>query len=346
VILQHPPNKTLTSEEFAKRIVGTIMLPYIRGDEVWGIAKILDAEAADAMQSLPLSTSPSVIIKKSESRSTEMKDGRTLLIEGEPYLIDHLAVVPSGVWDRGEGPNGIEITERNNMSDEQNSGKEGRELDKLLSKVDSAMTKFGDVASALADRMDKFGERLDALERERDERDDGRRDRRDRARRDEDSRERREPGEAKPVVADCTEERDPAYHNRMTDAQAKADAAYSCWGQRAPKYLQGESLSSYRRRLLGPHQRHSKKFQNAILETITDASIMNEIEAAIYADSMTAATSPEAIGPGLLRMVSERTDAGHTINRFYGDPACWMENFMGGRRKYITGINPKGQRAL
>jgi hypothetical protein len=333
VVVEHPKARVLNSEEFARRVVGAIMLPYIRNDEVWGVARIYDGEAAYAMQNLALSTSPAVVIKKSESRATELKDGRKLLIEGEPYLLDHLAIVAQGVWDKGCHPSGIR---NDNMTDEENkrveSADQGREL---LTKIDGALTKFGDMADALGHRMEKIDQRLDALENGRDDR---------RARRDDDdpeSRERRVPGEPRPVVADSTEERDPGYHNRMTEAQAKADGAFACWGERAPKYLTGERLSAYRRRLLAPHKKHSERYRGAALETITDGVILEQVEDQIFADSMAAATNPEAIGPGRLRMVSKRDEAGHTINRFFGDPATWMSAFTGNRR-YVTKIATPG----
>src|SRR5487761_1073104 len=43
VIFEHPEKRrALDSREFADRIVGSIMLAYIRDDEVWGIARIYD----------------------------------------------------------------------------------------------------------------------------------------------------------------------------------------------------------------------------------------------------------------------------------------------------------------
>jgi hypothetical protein len=329
VIIGHPPSGVLDSHEFRARVVGSIMLPYIDpdADEVWGIAKIHDAEAAEAMQKLPLSTSPAVVLRKDETKTIDLKDGKHLLIEGVPFLLDHLAIVESGVWDKGDGPNGIQVTERNVSMSDETAGSKGTELDGMLSKLDSTMTK-------MSDALDGLDRRLKAIEGERD-RDDRR------GRRDEEAG--REPGKARPVVADCLdsdEKNDPAFHHKAADAQARADNAFAAFGERAPAPLQGESLWAYRRRLLRPHQKHSPRYKGAILETITDPAIMKEVEAAIYADSITAATDPENIAEGCLRMVSKRTDAGHTENRFYGHPSAWMNNFIPTRRA-VTRINPK-----
>lgn len=104
VILVHPEKNILDTEEFRKRIIGTVMLPYIQGDEVWGIAKILDMDAAQLLEEEKMSTSPGVLtggVKKQFG-------GSTLLIEGKPELFDHLAVVERGVWDKGGAPSGVD----------------------------------------------------------------------------------------------------------------------------------------------------------------------------------------------------------------------------------------------
>lgn len=108
VIWEHPPGNALTQSEFEKRIIGSIMLPYIQQDEVWGIGRIYDLNAAGMMRDTRLSTSPSVIFgPESENHTRKLDGGRTLLIEGEPTLIDHLAVCELGVWDKGGEPTGI-----------------------------------------------------------------------------------------------------------------------------------------------------------------------------------------------------------------------------------------------
>jgi len=110
VIREHPPGATLTSDEFADRTIGSVMFAYIRGDEVWGIAKIYDAAAVEEMAK-PASTSPTVVFKNpGANHRLTLEDGSALLIEGAPDLLDHIAVLPegAGVWDKGEGLNGVD----------------------------------------------------------------------------------------------------------------------------------------------------------------------------------------------------------------------------------------------
>jgi 8-oxo-dGTP pyrophosphatase MutT (NUDIX family) len=118
VIMIHPPKDILDSKEFAKRKVGSIMLPFIRNDEVWGVARIYDDAAMTLLENYQLSTSPGVLVGK-DSRLV-MIDNQRVLIEGKPELLDHIAILPpglNGVWDKGEGPMGVESVSANDDVD-------------------------------------------------------------------------------------------------------------------------------------------------------------------------------------------------------------------------------------
>lgn len=112
VIWEHPEKSLLNHKEFADRVIGTIMLPYLRADkpdEVWGIAKVYDEEAAREMCNNVLSTSPAVnFADPSENDRVTLEDGKIMLIEGKPSLLDHIAICAAGVWDKGGDPTGVE----------------------------------------------------------------------------------------------------------------------------------------------------------------------------------------------------------------------------------------------
>lgn len=113
VIMLHPDETLLNSEEFGERVVGSVLLPYIQGDEVWGVAKIYDTEAIELLCSDQMSTSPAVLIRTTENFKLELGDGKTLLVEGRPSLLDHIAIVPRGVWDKGDPENvGVKVDAR------------------------------------------------------------------------------------------------------------------------------------------------------------------------------------------------------------------------------------------
>ncbi|EKJ5424101.1 DUF2213 domain-containing protein [Salmonella enterica] len=114
VIIDHPEGKMLEEAGDRSRIIGTVMLPYIRGDEVWGVCRIYGQEIIDYIQKArgEVSTSPSVVFCGA-SGGAEVPDVMgedNFFIEGTPFLIDHVALVPLGVWDKDGKPSGVEVT--------------------------------------------------------------------------------------------------------------------------------------------------------------------------------------------------------------------------------------------
>jgi 8-oxo-dGTP pyrophosphatase MutT (NUDIX family) len=176
VIWQHPEEATLNSEEFSKRIVGSLFLPYIGdgvrhpAEDVWSIAKIHDEEAVKRMQATQLSTSPGVVLKKEDVKEKlELSNGSTLLLEGKPHLLDHLAICEVGVWDKGNAPTGVarndgDLTmvmetarkDADEVKEENKADAEPVTVDKLLKCVDS-----------LNKRMDAYEEEEKAMDSRR-----------------------------------------------------------------------------------------------------------------------------------------------------------------------------------
>lgn len=119
VIVDHPKNNALDSQEFQDRVVGTILLPYIEGSEVWGVAKVFDDSTIKMLETHQLSTSPAVVFREAGSTKTKrLEDGKALLIEGKPSLLDHLAICEQGVWDKGGEPAGVKTTLNHGGSDD------------------------------------------------------------------------------------------------------------------------------------------------------------------------------------------------------------------------------------
>lgn len=169
VIWWHPP-KSLNTKEYRKRVIGAIMLPYALGDEVWGIAKIQDADAAQLMADGQYSTSPSVILGGITDKVLKTADGTPLLIEGEAALLDHLAVCEQGVWDKGGEPVGVQndIIERDLvMADSAAQNDDGKKFDAVMDALRAGMSRM----DALHERLDKQdAARKDAEEEEKKER--------------------------------------------------------------------------------------------------------------------------------------------------------------------------------
>ncbi|KWN80861.1 hypothetical protein WM24_23800 [Burkholderia ubonensis] len=191
VIVDHPKARTLNSAEFKKRNVGSILLPFIAraevvgdcivavadreaGDEVWGIAKVYDEATATLMSKEQLSTSPSVIFRNPdvENSTITLDGGQTLLIEGKPCLLDHIAICEVGVWDKGGPPSGVSTTnvqEADDMNEDvkAKADAEAKEELEARAKADAEAKAKADAeeekAKADAERWDKLMSAVDSL---------------------------------------------------------------------------------------------------------------------------------------------------------------------------------------
>lgn len=175
IIFLHPPKDILDSDEFSQRIVGTAMLPYIRGDEVWCIAKIYDAECIELMNSKQMSTSPAVAGLFGVKLKTE--DGKTIFVENDPKLLDHLAICEKGVWDKDEEASGVEVAAiGDDAVAEEEKKEEKAAADAAQVRIDEVLDKLLKGVDSLRSDMASCNSRMDAWEEEEKKRDDKRKD--------------------------------------------------------------------------------------------------------------------------------------------------------------------------
>jgi colicin import membrane protein len=171
VIWRHPEEVSkLNSEEFGARVIGTVMLAYVSGDELRGVCRIYDSEAIRRMAGSQLSTSPGVVFgPESHGQSFKVEDGHSLLFEGDPQIWDHIAVLgegEAGVWDKLSDPSGVLTTALT-------QGTEMAEDDKAAAARDDAakLDAVLDALKGLSGRMDSYdAARKDAEEKEREDR--------------------------------------------------------------------------------------------------------------------------------------------------------------------------------
>ena len=175
VIWVHPePGKSLDSEKFRKDNVGSIWMPYVKTDEVWGIAKIYDEPAAQAILNTPMSTSPGVTPPQG-AKAIPLESGHKVLDEPLPRILDHLAICELGVWDKGGPPEGIRIDaldrKDETVTEEEKKALE-KERDDARARADAA-EKERDDAKKRADEMEMADKaRKDAEEAEEKKRED------------------------------------------------------------------------------------------------------------------------------------------------------------------------------
>lgn len=361
VIWEHPKMATLDTEEFAARAIGAIMLPYFKDEEVWGIAKIHDHQAAELMENNQLSTSPAVVFRDpTVNEKVKLTDGSTLLIEGKPSLLDHLAICKLGVWDKGGDASGIltETREDSAMPDDPDP-EAAKKVDAVkeeeVSKLDKLLAGLG----SLTDSVAGMSRRMDSLEDAEKARKDAAEKGNPFAKKDGEGEDpavkKEEEEEEAAAAADAEAEKEEkakadavkadtarmiadalAAHlprqvtetdrASLADAQARADAVYNAFGNRAPPPLQGELPIDYRLRLVKTVQKYSQPWAEIDLRGLP-APALAVAETAIYADAQTAARSPADLAEGQLREIITTDEAGRRITSFVGDPAAWMGQF-------------------
>lgn len=150
LIFEHPKSSILNTDEYRNRSIGMVILPYIEGDEVRGIAKVLDSDAAELMQQSHISTSPAVVFRDAGSTETIDVDGKKVLVEGKPSYLDHLAICEEGVWDKGGEPNGVKLQEDSTVDHENEMP---AWADALVKKLDSVHARMDAIENKGGDKM-------------------------------------------------------------------------------------------------------------------------------------------------------------------------------------------------
>ncbi|EKD3593523.1 NUDIX domain-containing protein [Salmonella enterica] len=352
LIWLHPEKNTLDSNEFAKRVIGTLTNSWVADNgEVWAIARVYDAEAAEIMATRQLSTSPTVKFVEVPDSIIEI-DGQPLLVEPSPELLDHVAICEQGVWDKLLAPTGVKSdsipNEAEKMDEEKIVALINKAIDARMAKADEetdakakadaeeearkekadAEEKEAEEAKAKADTEEKAAkEKADAEAKEKADAEEAERMAKEKA----DSQLRQEIAELRSRIP--TELSDEE-RNEIADAQVKADSVFSCFGKRAPVPLSGEKPLAYRRRLMIQLQEHSPDFKTVDLSTIADSALLSVAEKTIYADAQKSASL--SVGPGMLREIKRADATGRQISTFEGDPAATWAPFQSGKRQVIS----------
>ncbi len=355
LIWLHPEKNKLDSDEFAKRVIGTLTNSWVADNgEVWTIGRVYDAEAAEIMATRQLSTSPTVTYSEAQDSIIKI-DGQPLLVEGSPVLLDHVAICEQGVWDKLLAPTGVKSdsipNEAEKMDEEKIVALINKAIDARMAKADSeaadlkakadaeeaakkekadAEPKEAEEAKAKADAEEKAAkEKADAEAKEKADAEEAECMAKEKA----DSQLRQEIADLRSRIP--TELSDEE-RNEVADAQVKADSVFSCFGKRAPVPLSGEKPLAYRRRLMIQLQEHSPDFKSVDLSSIADSALLSVAEKTIYADAQKSASL--SVGPGMLREIKRADATGRQISTFEGDPAATWAPFQSGKRQ-VTSFN-------
>ncbi|EAO0413225.1 DUF2213 domain-containing protein [Salmonella enterica] len=367
VIANHPDDAVLTEEDFKSRIVGSVMLPYIRGDEVWAVCRVYLQSIVEEITEGDVSTSPSVVFN-STSGNVEVQEGDTnFLIEGVPFLVDHIALVTKahgslGVWDKDRIPAGVEVTNTGEIEMEK------EELQALLQGV------VNDALSGINQKIDGVVTRMDSLEQRdkarADAEEQAKKEAEEKAKADEAAEEQRKTDEAAAKEAEEKAKADEAAakdadekakadseaeeqrkadeeaekernDSALAEAQAKADSAFSACGKNAPAPFSGENALDYRKRALIAMQKHSPAHKDVNIRAIADSATLAVLEDAIFSAARQSIEKEMMSTQGQLHKRIRNDEAGRRITEYQGDPNVWLGAFkIPGRR--LAKINTQG----
>lgn len=364
VIANHPDDAVLTEQDFTERIVGSVMLPYLRGDEVWAVCRIYIRDIVDEIVKGSVSTSPSVVFNNS-SGNVEVQDGDTnFLIEGVPFLLDHIALVTEdhgslGVWDKERIPAGVEVSNHEggiDMTEEELRAALSKVMADALSGVNNSLNLIttrmdsleqGTKARADAEVVEKkeAQAKADAAEEQRkaDEAEAQKKADEEKAKADSEAEELRKADQAKAneEKAKADEAENAKSDSDMAEAQAKADSNYSATGKRAPSPFSGEKPLDYRKRVLMGMQKHSAKHKDVNIRAIADSATLSVLEEAIYGAARSSIEEEMNNTQGQLNKRVRNDEAGRTITEFHGDPNVWLSAFKT-QGRVLSKINTQG----
>jgi len=354
LIWLHPEKNTLDSNEFAKRVIGTLTNSWVADKaDVWAIARVYDAEAAEIMATRRLSTSPTVKFVEVPDSIIEI-DGQPLLVEPSPELLDHVAICEQGVWDKLLAPTGVKSdsipNEAEKMDEEKFVELFNKCMDARMAKADEEKDAKAKADAEEADKKakaDAEGKEAEEAKAKASAEEKAAKDKADeeaKAKADAEAEEKaakeKADSDLRREIADLktripTELSDEE-RNEVADSQVKADSVFSCFGKRAPIPLSGEKPLAYRRRLMIQLQEHSPDFKTVDLSSIADSALLSVAEKTIYADAQKSASL--TIGPGTLREIKRADATGRQISTFEGDPAATWAPFQSGKRQ-VTSFN-------
>lgn len=196
-------------------------------------------------------------------------------------------------------------------------------------------------AAAKKDAEEKA--RKDAEEKERadaaakkDSEEKAKKDSEEKARKDAEEREREDKARKDAAT------REDADRPKFIEIQRTVDEIAQAFGDNAgpPRWMHGETVGDYTRRLLTKYKPHSKAWKDKDLTQVHD-SVLDIATAAIRADAIAAAALPE-FQSGKLIARESKDKYGRTITKFYGDARIAAAPFSFNgliRRVRLTPVN-------
>jgi hypothetical protein len=116
-----------------------------------------------------------------------------------------------------------------------------------------------------------------------------------------------------------------------------ADDIFKSHRQSPPRYMEGETSDSYRKRIATRLQQHTPGLKDINLRD-TRGSAFDLVEKQIYAEARREAERPSNVPDGELREMRKFDETGRPFYEFHGRCGTWMDQFSNGCKKRVVGI--------
>ncbi len=131
-----------------------------------------------------------------------------------------------------------------------------------------------------------------------------------------------------------------AERNQLAHAFNRADSVYASLGRQTPVPLPGESPMAFRHRLADGLRDMSGGIGKVNLDALPD-DVFGSIEARVYQDAADGAKAGLGTPAGRLNSRSYKSEGGHNMTEYFGDPLAWMSPFMLGGQRVTINRHPK-----
>jgi hypothetical protein len=129
----------------------------------------------------------------------------------------------------------------------------------------------------------------------------------------------------------------------LAQLHESADEVLRPFNQFAPRYMEGETVNSYRKRLAGRVQQHAPSLKDINLRESV-GSAFDLIERQIFDEARREAIRPTTIPKGEMREIKKFDDTGRPFYEFHGSPSAWMDQFSYGTKRHLVGIKTQSDR--
>jgi hypothetical protein len=125
--------------------------------------------------------------------------------------------------------------------------------------------------------------------------------------------------------------------------QERADETLRMFNQSAPRDMEGETVTSYRKRLATRVQQHAPSMKDINLREAT-GSAFDLLERQIYDEARREAQRPSTIPDGEMRELKKYDATGRPMIEWHGSLKSWMGDFSNGAKKRLVSIRTESQR--